>query len=36
MFLYTNQARMMRPVTQLATKSRVLIGTLEQHNINVR
>ena len=27
---------MMRPVTHLATESRVLIGSLEQHVLNIR
>lgn len=35
-FLYTESARMMRPVTHLATQARVLIGSLEQHILNIR
>ncbi len=35
-FLYTESARMMRPVTHLATDASVLIGSLEQHVLNIR
>lgn len=34
--LFTETARMMRPVRHLATKSLVLVGSLEQHNMSIR
>ena len=36
LFLFTQTARMTRPVTHLATKSPVLVGTLEQLTLNIR
>lgn len=35
-FIFTDSARMMRPVTHIATDSPVLVGTLEQHNLSIR
>jgi hypothetical protein len=35
-FLYTQPARMVRPVRQLSTGKLELIGTLEQNNMNIR
>lgn len=35
-FLFTESARMMRPVVHLADEAPVLIGTLEQHVLNIR
>lgn len=36
LFLFTSMARMVRPVVHLATNAFILVGSLEQHNINVR
>ena len=35
-FLYTQAARMVRPVRQLSSGAAELIGSLEQHNMNIR
>ena len=35
-FLFTEMARMMRPVVHLATQAPVLVGSLEQHNLSIR
>ena len=36
LFLFTDTCRMMRPVIHLATQAPVLVGTLEQQNLNIR
>jgi DNA-directed RNA polymerase I subunit RPA2 len=35
-FLFTQAARLVRPVRQLDTGRLELIGTLEQHNMSIR
>ena len=35
-FMFTSPARMVRPVTQLATATRELIGSLEQSVLDIR
>lgn len=36
LFLFTQSARMVRPVRQLGSKALELIGTLEQHNMSIK
>ena len=35
-FIFTQGARMMRPVQQIGSRARELVGTLEQSNMSIR